>query len=725
METKDYSEELDFGKYWSVLKRRWLPAMVVCGSVVGLSLGYVSLQKPVYVASGKLLFKSNQAASLTGLKNNIGLIEATSTKSDPLNTQVEIIESLPVATATVKALNLKEQDGAPMDPRDFLSRLVAKPVTGTDILQVSYSSTNPEFAAKVVNRVMQEYMANNVTSNRTASVAARDFIVKQLPETEAAVNRAENALRRFKEANGVVALEQEATSTVQSMNVLDTQIVQAQAQLEQANAKAAALRNQVGMGVDTALPLNNLNQSAGVQTALTELQKIQTELAAQRTLYRGKHPAIAQLERKEASLKQLVQTRVTQVLGTSTEVAPGKLQLGELGQAQIASLAQAEVERLSLGRQVTSLVNAQAAYIARSSSMPALEKTQRELQRKLDAAQTTYNTLLTKLQEVQVSENQDVGNAQVVSAAVPPDYPVSPKVTLTLLAGGVAGVLLGIMTAFLLDLLDRSVKTLQEAKELFGYTLLGIIPKIGGKGKFLSFREAEPEVPKVITRDCPQYPAQEAYQMLQANLKFLSSDREIKTIAITSSMRKEGKSTVAANLAVAIAQVRSRVLLVDADMRHPMQHHIWNLTNAVGLSNLIVGQVELSAVVNSVSSSLDVITCGVIPPNPLSLLDSQRMAHLIASFNQNYDFVIFDVPAVTGTADAAVVSQMTDGSVLVVQPGVVNSASGKAAKQFLAQSGQTVLGMVANNIDARREPDSYFYYTHPETMVASEPPVAV
>ncbi|MFB8787485.1 MAG: CpsD/CapB family tyrosine-protein kinase [Potamolinea sp.] len=199
--------------------------------------------------------------------------------------------------------------------------------------------------------------------------------------------------------------------------------------------------------------------------------------------------------------------------------------------------------------------------------------------------------------------------------------------------------------------------------------------------------------------------------MLQANLKFISSDKQLKTIVVTSSVPKEGKSEVSANLAVAMAQVGRRVLLIDADMRHPSQHHLWELTNSVGLSNVLVGEAEFNTAVKEVMPKLDVLTAGVIPPNPVALLDSKRMASLIENFSKNYDCVIIDTPPLAGIADAPILGKMSDGILLVVRPKVVDSVSANAAKEFLARSGQNVLGLVANGVIIKNEPDSYFYYT--------------
>jgi capsular exopolysaccharide synthesis family protein len=377
-----------------------------------------------------------------------------------------------------------------------------------------------------------------------------------------------------------------------------------------------------------------------------------------------------------------------------------------------ADFVQSEVQRSGLANQLDDLYKTRAAFKNRSNILPKLEQTQRELERRVQASQSTYETLLNKLQEARVAENQDVGNARIISRAQVPDKKAGPSKKKYLATGGLGGILLGIATAFLLDLIDKSVKNVKEAKELFGYTLLGVIPALGKSGKpSVHSGKLEQSVPRIFSRDLPHSPINEAYQMLQANLKFLSSDKELRAIVVTSSVPKEGKSEVSANLAVTMAQVGRRVLLVDADMRHPSQHHIWGLTNLIGLSNILVGEAEFKVAVREVMSRLDVLPSGVIPPNSVGLLDSKRMASLIETFSKNYDFVIFDTPPLAGLADAPILGKMADGILLVVRPKVVDSASANAAKEFLVRSGQNVLGLVANGVIIKNEPDSYFYYT--------------
>ncbi|GAB4383877.1 MAG: polysaccharide biosynthesis tyrosine autokinase [Elainellaceae cyanobacterium] len=711
MEPRDYSEEIDLQKYWLILKRRYLPALGIFGAIVSLAALYALFQKPIYEAEGKLMFKSNRTSVLTGLGEDIGQLEALGYQNNPLDTQAEIVKSLPVLQEVIQVLDLEDDEGELIKPQDLSEELRVEGVRGTDVLTIGYESDDPEEAAAVVNQIMEIYLRENVQSNRAEAASAREFIVSQLPQTEAAVLQADLSLRQFKEANSVIVLEDEARSAVEIIANLEDQIAQAQAQVADSTARVQQLQSRIGIAPQQAVTLSSLSQSTGVQDVLAQYQEAQRQLTVEQTRYRAGHPTIDNLQRRITALEALLQERVAQVVGSTQQVPLGNLQLGDVRQELVKELVQAEAARLGNVGRLSALTAAQSTYKTRASTLPRLEQTQRELERKLQAAQTTYEALLIRLQEIQVAENQNIGNARIVSPAIVPEEPVGPRKTLILAGGGLAGILLAIASAFALDLADRSVKTVKEAKELFGYTVLGIIPALSAANKAqLRPGRLDRSIPCVITRDMPHAPVSEAYRMLQANLKFLSSDRPPRTIVVTSSIAKEGKSEVSANLATSIAQVGSRVLLVDADMRCPIQHHVWDVSNAVGLSNVIVDQIDIQEAVQEVLPNLDVLSAGVMPPNPVALLDSTRMTALVASFSKHYDFVIFDAPPLSGTADAAVLGKMTDGMLLVVRPGVIDAINAESAKEFLSQLGQRVLGMVINSVNVKSEPDSYFYY---------------
>ena len=703
-------QNLDFQKYWLILKRHFLPAAAVLGCVVAGAAVVASSQRPVYEAQGKLLFKkinqTNAAVHITDSDHQIGQLTTLNEGTNPLNTELEIIRSVPLLQKTIAALNLKDQYGQPLKPQTLAQEVKLTNVPASDILVVSYQSTNPKEAAAVVNQLMQCYVETNRQTNQAAAVAADAFITRELPSVEATVEQAEAALRQFKEQNHVVALDAEAGAAVTTVQDLDKKIIDAQAILVDDNTRAAKLQAVVGMNSQDAITSNSLNQSAGVQDALKEYQKIETLLVVEGTRFQTENPIIQQLQDKRNVLAALLQERIAQTLGARGQIANGRLQIGESKQKLSEELVRAEVERSGLANQVATLSQARASYKQRMSVIPRLEQEQRELQRQLDVAQSTYETFLKRLQEVRLIKTENLGNVWIIESSSAPDTPSNDPKTKILITGGLLGILLGAIAIIILEVRDTSLKTPEEARDLFKYPLIG---SIASNGKTTRRWKSQEEM-SLPVRDTPRSPVSEAYQMLQANLKLAYSDKALQTIVITSSVPQEGKSVVSANLATAIAQSGRRVLLVDANMRHPSQHHIWQLTNAAGLSNVIVGEAEFKTAVQEVMPRLDVLTSGVIPPNSVALLNSKRMASLVESFSKTYDYVIIDTPALAGVADAAILGKMADGILLVVRPGVVNYAGAKAAKDFIVRSGQNILGLVANGVMSKNIPD-YSYST--------------
>jgi capsular exopolysaccharide synthesis family protein len=711
MEAKQYAEDIDFQKYWLILRRHWLPGTSVFLLIVILATTVTFLKKPTYSSVGRLLIKKQNTTSglVTEASEKIGQLEPLNFMNTPLDTEAEVVRSVPLIQKTINTLKLKDQKGDPLKPEDFLKQLTAKGIKGTDILEISFKSKAPEESAKIVNTLIDLYIQNNIQSNRSEAVAARTFITQQLPTSESAVRQVEAVLRSFKEKNNIVALEEEASAAVKAIAELDSKLDKTQAELQDATARSAALQSKVGMNSRQAMAVNALSQSPAVQQVLEEVQKIEDQLAVERTRFQEENPTIVNLKLKLEARKALLQERVGQVLGSSQQVPGENLQIGELQQKLTADLVNAEVERLGLANQVTFLYRTQSAYKQRANNIPRLQQGQRDLERQLEAAQSAYQVLLKNLQEVRIAENQNVGNASVLAYASIPERPVGPNKKLIVAAGIVGGSMFYVVIAFLLDLRDPSIKTAKEVRELYGYTWLGMIPDSKKKG-FLRRRKQDEMLPPLPVRDAAHSVSSQAYRMLQANLKFLSPDKELKVVVVTSSVSKEGKSTVSANLAVAIAQLGHRVLLIDADLHHPMQHHIWNLANAVGLSDVIVNRAKFASAVREGMDNLDVLPSGVIPPNPLALLDSKRMNSLIEEFSKTYDFVILDTPPLILAADALSLSKMTDGILLVARPGILDRVSATAAKEFLVQSGQKLLGLVINGVRVENEPDSYFHH---------------
>lgn len=709
-----------FQQYWMMLKRHWLPAFAAFLSVWALVTWAASLKKPVYIAEGTLLLRRlNTSSSLTEVGKQIGKLEPLAEKSNPLTTEAQVMRSVPLIEKTIAKLNLTDKKGFPLKQKEFLKPLTISELKGTDILKVSYKDTKPKKSAEIVNTLMELYLENNILFHRTEAVAARKFIEKQLPEAEAVVRQAEADMRQFKEKNKVVALDQEASSAVAIIADLQKQITDAQSKLANATPQIEVIRSRLGVNSQQAVTANSLSAAPGIKDVLTQLQAVQSKLAVQLNRYTEEDPKILNLRDEEAALNATLRERIAQVVGDQQQVPVKNLQFGELQQNLTKDLVNLEATRLGLANQVSALSNIQANYRERVNILPKLEQEQVELKRKIEVSQATYSLLLNKLKEIQVAENQNVGNARIVSWAQVPEEPSSSQ-KVVYLAAGLLGIMVAIGTIYVLESTDKSIKTIKQARQIFKFTFLGVIPSLEKlKRATLRDKDFERFTPEVIVRDTPRSPSSEAYRMLQANLKFLSSDKELKAVAITSSVPKEGKSTVSANLATAIAQRERKVLLVDADLYNPIQHCIWDLHNDVGLSNVLVGQADLKSAIKEVMVNLDILTSGVVPPNPAVLLDSRRMASLIADFVTHYDFVIIDTPSLNVAADAPILGKMIDGILFVVRPGVVDSASAAFAKDLLAHSGQNVLGLVVNGVIPNNEPHSYYYFTQEYSGVES------
>lgn len=697
------NDSINFRQAWRILKRRWLAVTIVVSSAVGVTGAITFSQTPIYEAEGKLTFnKANLYSSLTGITGGQELEMLG--RSSPLDTQAEIIRSQPVIQKTIDTLELKNKKGQPLAFEEFSKNLKVSGVKGTDILQISYRSSDKKMAATVVDSLIKNYLENDIRANRAEVVSAREFISKELPEVEAKVRQAEVSLRQFKEKNRVVELQQEAKTSIANQSDLADQIIKTEATLVDTSSKIISLQNQLGLNSQKAIALNALSQSKAVQQLLDEFRSSQNKLAVERIRFSDEHPTIIDLADKVQVLRQQLQQRIIQTLGGAPQgLNERDLNLDSLKQNLIAELVKLEVERTGLSNRISTLSNALTLYKQRASSLPRLEQNQSQLERDLQVARQTYEQLLRRFQEVQVIENKTVGNARVVSQALVTDDPVSPKIALNLALGGFLGIILAVGAALMLEALDGTVRTLEEAQELLGYPLLGTIPRLS-----ISRHYRNRDISTLPIRDNPWSPASAAFEKLQSTLEYTLPDQVLKSIVITSAVPNEGKSFVSANLALAIAQLGRRVLIIDADMRCSSQHEVWKVENSQGLNEILENKIDLQTASRKVANNVYLLTAGATPSNPFATLASPRMNALITTAQQEYDFVIIDTPPVIYAADALVLGKLVDGTLVVVRPGAANSAISQEMKSLLTQSTQRVLGMVIN--DVMDETDSYYGY---------------
>ena len=709
------SEDLniDFQQYWFAFKRRWFSASVIAGSVFSLGcIGIMLLSKTYYSAEGKILVKPDESATLTGLlTDNKNQLTPLTLQGNPLKTETEIILSKPVIDRVINSPTLLNENDKPISENDLKKNLQVEEIKGTDILEISYKSSNPRVAAFVVNEMMKAYIENNKSVNRSEALAAKNFIGKQLPETQESVRQAENTLRKFKETNRLVAIDDEAKLSLETVEKLKSQIAEVEAKLAEVSAKYEVLINQLGMDSQQAILAAKLSQSQAIQTILTDIQTTEKELGIAKTRFQDNNPTILNLEDKVSSLKAQLQRRIRQEIGNNPGISQQYLQAGELELELIGLLINLQVEQVGLSNQISSLKNNLSQYQNRINSLPKLKEEEREIQRRLEAAQATYETLLTKLKEIEAVGNQNIVNARIIEEALVPKKPSLDTITiLLLLVNSASSLVLFVAFIAILEKLDPSLKNVKSIQKILPYSLLATFPNFKAKKD-----SREPDLDRkrieIPVLDNPTSPISEVYRMLQANLDFIDSTQKSNVIVVSSSVPQEGKSTIAANLAGVFAVSKKIVLLIDADVRNPSQHHAWELTNELGLSNAIVGRANLATAIKIIQPNLHILTSGVTPPNPVTLLKSQAMSNLIQQASENYDYVVIDAPPILMAADALILGKLANGILMVSRPGIVDANSLVKTKDLLEKSGQNILGLVVNGVILKNESDSYFHFT--------------
>ncbi|MEN9517575.1 MAG: hypothetical protein RLZZ381_163 [Cyanobacteriota bacterium] len=692
------SLDVNLSEYLVKVKRRWKPALAVFLLTLGVAGCLSLLQKKTYEAEGKLLFKQKSAGAIGEIGKEAGTLNTILNDQTPLSTQIQVLESEPVIQQVIDRQKLTDENGEPLKPEDFRKKLLAEVVGGTDVVGVSYKHPDPKVASNVVNTLMDVYIQTQIASNQSQPGAAKEFIDGQLPQIEAKVKNAEEQISAFRSQNNIVDLGEEKRGLVANLGSINQQITVTGSELQGMQAQSAALQGQLGLDLEQAVKANQLGSYPEVQSILDQLAETESSLAKERQRFSEQHPAVISLNQKKVDLTQQLRNLIAVNVGEGVEVSQGLLRNeNSTKENQLEKFISFKIEELSLQKQVGALYNSQQELINRAKVLPQLEQKDRELVRQAESAGKTYETLLNNLQEATIAANSKSGNADVVEYAALPDKGNSGRAIL-LGMGVIMGAFLANLTVILLEMQDRSISSLVEIKKKFPYPTVGIT-------------RLEPPMyqGRIVTRDEPDSFSSEVYRMIQANLKFLTNDKPPKVILVTSSVPEEGKSTVTANLAAAIAQLGRSVLLVDADLRRSSQHHLWGVDNRKGLKDIVIDNVSPLSVIKQPMPKLSLLTSGIVEANPLGILDSPKMSDFIGRSRREYDLILIDVPPLPVTADVLTISKLVDGILFVTRPGIVEHESAELAQEALATTGQKILGMVVNGVKAN-EFDRYSYH---------------
>ncbi|MEL6579499.1 MAG: polysaccharide biosynthesis tyrosine autokinase, partial [Cyanobacteria bacterium J06621_12] len=644
----------------------------------------------------------------------------------------------------------------------------------TDVLAVSYTDTDPEKAKVILATLGETYINYSLQRQKQQAANAIAFIDSQLPDAQEELDEAAKEIRQFRQINQLVdpelsAVEAEGLQQHVAEQIEQTKIAIAlnRNQLQELNRQLGDL----GQDSDTMVASSVLSQDGVYQNLAAQLKDVETQYNLGKVDFTDDYHVLANLKDKRQELKKLLQERAEQVLGKSVspkvlkrivlapsytdtpaagDVAdtagannasgtdasadpganasdsgqtagsfnrfginnPSQVQSGtrvssEGSTLEVLASRQLELQNqaASLQGQLTTLLQSKADANSKFLDIPGLQQTFTELKRQVDLKSQAYNYLLERRQELTISEAEEIAPWRILNEAFLPSKPVSPNIKQGLIQALIAGGFLGVAIAFILQQLDQTVKQVDEVKQITQLPLLGVVPRV-----------SEPSVAANIYTTKQAYSYYSSYteglRSLAMNLRYLmADDKQIKTLAVTSSTSAEGKSTISYNLGIVLAEFDLRVLVVDADLRKPKLHKLAKKTNNIGLSEIIAQETPWSEQVQSAEvDNLDLITAGATSPNPIALLNSQRMKQLVAEWSQAYDYVIIDTPPIGVIADAKSLAQEVDSMLFVT---AIERASRKAitnSVEILQNSQCHIAGVVANMVDP--ELDYYAYSYH-------------
>jgi polysaccharide biosynthesis transport protein len=736
METKNMLPS-GFSNYRPLLKYHWMPGATVLLTIVSLATLSAYLQKPTYVAEGKLKLKrDNPAASLTELGKSVDKLDPLTETGNPLLTETQVIQSQPVIESALKQLNWTQPNGQPIKPQDFLTQLSITHLKDSDVLNLSFKDQNPQKAADGINAIINAYLQSGVQSNQEEVNTAGQFISARLPKAKQQVQTSENRLREFKQTHQILTLKDQVVSAQVRIDDSQKKIAENEAQIANTSAQEGFVASKLGISSEEAVVISSLSQSPEIQDLLTKIQQVQSQLILARNNLTEDHPTIVSLEGNLADLKGLFAQKATKISGsTPISFNPDSL-IGKLRQDLTAELVRLETIRKGQQQESEKLTAKLKSYQKEVATLPQLEQQQNELERQLNAAQLSYNDLLKKLQETQVAANQAQGNVRIISKAMVPDKPSAPRKPLYIATGLILGSILAFLTMYGLEMFNKSLRTVDEIRQRFNLPILGVIPLLGRKRlRFFYDRTAQSATPQRYLVDFPTHKISDAYRLLQSNLKSLGVSKRCKVLTVTSILPQEGKSTVAANLAIALSQDGHSTLLIEADFQDPIQEYIWSQSSEVGLNNVLAAHASWRDAIQQTLPNLHVMLAGnlehqAIPGmdsigasnlvgSALPSLDSKPMKTLLAELSHYYDFILLDTTAIKTTADTARLSQLVDGILLVVQPGHIDVDSVTFGQQVLSQISNPVLGLILNQVQSTHEPDTY-YYLAPQQGVLPE-----
>jgi len=558
----------------------------------------------------------------------------------------------------------------------FLTRLAIKPILKSRLVDLEISGYNPRIITKITNTLASRYIEQNLENRLYASEDAAIWLDERLKGLQVKVETSERALQSYSRQIGIVSIEDKRKSLDQQLDELNSDVIKAKSK----RIKLQTLyKNTQDPKFAKSLPQiieNRLIQT--LHEKLANLNDVQSKLGEK---YGIKHPRMLQISSQIAKIQEMIDIEVKKI----HESIYTQYQLALIDERSL-------IEALETQQEEASFVNEKSIGYG-------------VLKREADSNRQMYDILLKRLKETDMSQGLRTNNIRVIDKAVPPLEPYKPKKKLNLLLGVVLGLFGGIGLAFLIEYLDNTVKEPDEIAIRFGIPFLGLVGNYDG---VLQSKEKNSTDIELITLRDPSSNVSESLRTIRTNVIFSADGDKEKTFMVTSALPGEGKTSVASNLAVVMASLGERVLLIDADLRRPSIHKVFRINKIPGLSSYLIRQKEINEIiVESGIDNLSIIPCGITPPNPSELLSHPQMPALIEYARNSYDRVIIDTPPVASVTDPIIISRQAHAVLFVIRCGVAPRDAVSKSIQQLIQVQANILGAVLNAVDFRK--DSYYY----------------
>jgi capsular exopolysaccharide synthesis family protein len=565
----------------------------------------------------------------------------------------------------------------------FIHKMKVSPISNSRLVDVGFEAEAPVLAAKVVNTIAAAYIDKNLETKLAAVQNAVKWLHNRIEEERNKVEKAEHALLRYKEGQGIITDFTSDTEkiTAQKLAEMNTQVVEGASKRVEAGTRykqAAALANSPDMlGSISEVLENELIQN--IKSMEVALYKRMSELSKK---YGQKHPRMLAIESEIKTLQDRKTQEVNRVISS-------------LRNEYEVALAREESLKAALAKQKKESLDLNQKAIQYGV-----------LQREAESARHMYDLLIKRFKETTLTEDMKTGNIRVIDRAEVSKNPVKPRKRRNLLLAVIVGLLTGTGLAFFFEYLDNTIKIPEDVKRHLKIPYLGPVPLFEPASKGNPGGDMNQEL---VTHHDPKSTASESYRGIRTNILFSAAESAPQVILITSAGPREGKTTTTLNLGITMAQAGSKVLLLDCDMRRPKLHKAFSLAKDRGISNLLVGgKAQDGALRHTPVPNLDVIPCGPIPPNPSEMLGSKRMSDLLHRLRKEYAHILIDSPPSTAVTDSAVLSKSVDGVVLVIRAGDTAREMVKNGIGQFEAVGAHILGAILNGVDIGR--DKYYYY---------------